>query len=214
MSVGWTLAAAVALAAPVQAAPVQGAADRAPSGLTIEERITSDDPGVRAAAVAEVTTAPEQFDPFAYAMVSAALWRDERRLQAAFWFYVFQARSRAWADADRAGSGAAALRASLNDLLGSPINAWLGHDLTAWRAVATRAMAYEARLPLGTTRPDGVSAAQWPALVAKARDDYRAGYAATLGKADPADFAAKRRANGLPSGPLPSPGPALPEAWR
>ena len=65
------------------------------------------------------------------------------RLQAAFWYYVFQIRSRPWAEADRQrtrGSGAAALRASISETLGRPINEWLGSDPAAWKETGMAAI--------------------------------------------------------------------------
>ncbi|SOB86803.1 hypothetical protein SAMN06297144_1913 [Sphingomonas guangdongensis] len=165
------------------------------------------------ATTARVLARPEQATPWEMAQASQALWSEGRRLQAAFWFYVFQQRSRAHADVDTGGDGAAAVRASLNAALGEEINPWLGSDVAAWREVATRAMSFEAKLPIGPA-PAGVSAAAWRAAVAKARADYRAGYEATLGKADPAEIEGTRRENGLPVGPLDQPGPALPAEWR
>lgn len=163
--------------------------------------------------VERVLAQPGQATPWEIAQAAGALWADGRRLQAAFWFYVFQQRSRAHADVDKGGDGAAALRASLNAMLGEEINPWLGSDVAAWREVATRAMSFEAKLPIGPA-PEGVSATDWVAAVAKARAEYRAGYDATLGRADPAEMARTRRENGLPVGPLDQPGPALPADWR
>lgn len=176
--------------------------------------LLSPDASTRRAAIDDFLTRPQAADPFAYAMLTSALWGEGRRLQAAFWFYVFQVRTRPWADADRRGDGAAALRASLNDGLGQEINGWLGSDLNAWREVATRAMSYEARLPLPADRPDGVDAAAWTAAVDKARRDYRAGYEKTLGAMTAEEVARGRRENGLPVGPLKDPGPPLPVGWR
>jgi hypothetical protein len=189
-------AALLALAAPVPSTAVQ-TTERAELQSTMER----------------VLAHPEQASPWEMAQASHALWLDGRRLQAAFWFYAFQQRSRPWADLDEGGDGAAALRASLNATLGETINPWLGSDLAAWREVATRAMSFEARLPIGAA-PDGVSAEDWTAAVTKARSEYRAGYDETLGKADPAAIARIRRENGLPVGPLDAPGPALPADWR
>ena len=110
---------------------------------------------------AAILAHPEMYGPFTYAIVVRDMWAQGRRLQAAFWFYVFQARTRPWSAADMTGDGAAALRGALNEELGPAINGWVGSDLEAWRALAQRAVSYEARLPLCPQRPEGISAAAW-----------------------------------------------------
>ena len=180
----------------------------------IEERLTSTDPTIRDAAIAQVLARPDAVSPFLYAALVQALWSAGRRQQAAFWFYVFQARTRPWADADTRGDGEGALRASLNQGLGSTVNGWLGSDLAAWKELARRAIAYEAHFPLSAERPKGVSADRWRMMVAEARATYADGFAKTLEKVDPAEHARARRGNGLAVGPLDAPGPALLEGWR
>jgi len=176
--------------------------------------LLSPDAGTRRATIDAFLARPQATDPFAYAMLTNALWQEGRRRQAAFWFYVFQIRTRPWADVDKRGDGAAALRAALNDGLGQEINGWLGSDLDAWRDLAARAMSYEARLPLSADRPEGVDAAAWSAAVATSRRTYREGYEKTLGALTAAESAARRRENGMPVGPLEDPGPPLPADWR
>lgn len=200
---------ALAIATP----PAMAAGVAAPQAEKVDP-LLSPDARTRRSAIDAFLARPEAADPFAYAMLTSALWGEGRRLQAAFWFYVFQVRTRPWADADKQGDGAAALRASLNDGLGQEINGWLGSDLDAWREVATRAMSYEARLPLPSARPDGVEAGRWPAMVDKVRREYRQGYEKTLGAMTAEDLAAGRRENGLPVGPLKDAGPPLPADWR
>lgn len=155
---------------------------------------------------------PETVNPFAYARLVQWLWSQGRRQQAAFWFYVFQERTRPWADADQ--NGAAPLRASLNDGLGGLVNRWVASDVAAWQSIVGRALAYEARLPLNAARPDGVSEADWRARVIKARADYVAAARQTLFTLNPQEVAANRRQAGLYVGPWQDPGPALPAAWR
>lgn len=178
----------------------------------IEQGLASTNPAARSAAIAAALAGPEALGPFDIGILSAALWRDGRRHQAAFWFFVFQVRSRPWADLDPSGAGAA--RAALNDLLGGTINAWIASDLTAWQDTARRAMSYEAGLPLPRERPTAVAPSAWAAAVAKSRREYRAGYDQTLGRMAAVELAAERRRNGLPVGPLDAPGPALLESWR
>lgn len=198
----------------IAAAPPTPVVIAAPAPAAIEQRLASPVAAIRRAAVDEVLARPQAVDPFVYAELSQALWQDGRRLQATFWFYVFQVRTRPWADADRRGDAAGALRGSLNEVLGTPINRWVGSDVAQWQAVARRAIGYEARLPLFAGRPDGLSAAEWNALVVQARESYRRAFEQTLGVANPTEIARTRRENGLPVGPLADPGPALPETWR
>jgi hypothetical protein len=69
---------------------------------------------------------PDTVQPFDYAYMIKALWVEGNRSRATFWSYVFQSRSLAWAKADKVGNGPAAVRASLNQVLGQTINQWVG----------------------------------------------------------------------------------------
>jgi len=191
-----------------------GATEPARKQAEAVDPLVSPDARTRRAAIDAVLARPQSVSPFSYAMLAGSLWSEGRRIQSAFWFYMFQIQTRPWADADTAGDGAAALRASLNDGLGQEINGWLGGDLATWREVATRAMSYEARLPLSPERPEGVDVKAWAATVGKARREYRQGYEKTLGSMTQEQLAAGRRENGLPVGPLKDAGPPLPESWR
>lgn len=171
-------------------------------------------PGARARAVEAVLARPESVDPFDYALVTKLLWESGRRRQAAFWFYLFQERSRPWSLADKAGSGAAALRSALNDELGTVVNRWVASDPVAWRALVERALAYEKRFPLYRERAPGIDATAWTALVASSRAEYDREARAAFARMDPAAFAAGRREAGLFVGPLRDPGPDLPDDWR
>ena len=142
------------------------------------------------------------------------LWSRGRRQQAAFCFYVFQARTRPWALADKGGDGAAALRSSLNDGMGPVINGWIGSDPAAWRTIAERAVSYERRLPLSAERPPGLDAASWRRLVERSRVEYAAQLKTAFDGMSPDEFAVKRHAAGLPVGPLSEPGRPMPDEWR
>lgn len=153
----------------------------------------------------EVLEAPEVRHPFDWIEPIALLWRRGDRLQSAFWFYVFQIRSRPWAEADRertGGSGAAALRASVNEVLGRPINEWLGSDPAAWKDTGTAAIAFEKRLGFHAGRPDGIDASVWAAMNERAREEYEADFNALWSQYSFADFEDARRSNGLYVGPL------------
>jgi len=162
----------------------------------------------------KVLAQPEKVNPLTYAVAVKWLWQQGRRQQAAFWFYLFQARTRPWSLADTSGDGVSALRGALNDELGSVINPWVASDLAAWRSIADRAIAFERRLPLSRERPAGIDAVAWLKLVETSRVDYAAQMRTAFANMDAAAFAKKRRAAGLWVGSLDQPGPALPDAWR
>jgi hypothetical protein len=158
---------------------------------------------------------PGAVQPFDYAYMVKTLWAEGNRSQAAFWFYVFQSRSLAWAKADKVGAGPAALRASLNEVLGQTINRWVGSDPIAWRDIATRAISYEKSIPVYPGKPDGISQADWQTLVTDSRAEYDAAFnrfSAIL--SDEKAYAAQRTAHGLYLGPLKDPGRPLPDSWR
>ena len=186
------------------------------AGLLLTEPVPVEaaGPGSAPPSAEVVLTHPEAVSPFDYATAVQWLWDHGRRRQAAFWFYVFQARTRPWALADSGGDGAAALRSALNDELGTVINGWVAGDLNEWRAIAERAVAYERRLPLQPERPPGLDATAWARLVERSRAEYAAQMRSAFDGLTPATFAANRRAAGLPVGPLADAGPPLPDGWR
>ena len=158
---------------------------------------------------------PDTVQPFDYAYMIKTLWAEGNRSQAAFWFYVFQSRSLAWAKADKAGNCPAGLRASLNEVLGQRINQWAGSDPIAWRDIAARAISYEKKMPVYPGKPNGISEADWQKLVTDSRAEYEAGFngfSATL--SDEKAYAGQRTAHGLYVGPLKDPGRPLPDSWK
>jgi hypothetical protein len=180
------------------------------------DRLRSDDKAVREGAVEAVLKAPYALHPLTgYALLIGAMWRDGRRLQAAFWFYVFQERSAAWALADDEGrgSGAAALRAAMNDQLGQVVNPWIAGDVSTWKRIAVRAVSYEAKFPLYAKRPDAMTFHDWLATVSRARASYRE-QLGQLQAVDARAIADSRRQRGLATGSLQDPGPPLPDAWQ
>jgi len=200
------MSAALLAMASVGAAPAQAQA--------VQAGLQSADAAVRARAVEAVLARPESVDPFEYALVVKALWQGGRRRQAAFWFYVFQERTRPWGLADRRGDGAAALRSALDEELGTVVNGWIGSDPAAWRALVEPALAYEKRFPLCRERAPGIDAARWAELVNRSRIEYDQEARAEFAAMRPAEFAAGRRKAGLYVGALQDPGPDLPQAWR
>ena len=171
--------------------------------------------GDQKTATEHVLQHPGAVQPFDYASAVKTLWAEGNRSQAVFWFYVFQSRSLAWAKADRVGDGPAALRASLNEVLGRTINQWVGSDPIAWRDIAARAISYEKKIPLYPGKPNGISEPEWRKFVADSRAEYEAGFrkfSATL--ADPKAYSAQRTAHGLYVGPLKDPGAPLRDSWK
>lgn len=155
---------------------------------------------------------PQVRNPFEWVEAIAALWRRGDRLQAAFWYYVFQIRSRPWAEADMAqtgGSGVAALRSSITYALGAPINEWLGSDPATWRDTGARAIAFEKRLPHHGGRPEGIDEATWARMNETARTGHEAGFDQVWRQYSFADLEARRRQAGLYVGPLQDPGQPL-----
>lgn len=140
------------------------------------EQLRSEDRAVRERAIEVALAAPYALHPLtSYPALVGALWTDGRRTQAAFWFYVFQERSAAWALADDEGqgSGAAAVREAMNDQLGRVINPWAAGDVAAWKRIAARAVSYEAKFPLYAKRPEAMTQHDWLATVDRARINYR-----------------------------------------
>ncbi|MFC5372480.1 hypothetical protein ACFPIF_07955 [Brevundimonas faecalis] len=149
--------------------------------------------------------------PFEIAKAASGLWARGDRLQAAFWFYVFQIRTSAWAEAQ---PDLRPLRAAINEDLGRTVNEWLASDVEAWEDMAERAIAFEARQPLWSGRPDGVTEADWKAQVEQSRAKYIADFRQVFASIDPGAIAAVRREHDLPVGPLDEPGAPLEAAWR
>ena len=149
--------------------------------------------------------------PFELAETSKAMWARGDRLQAAFWFYVFQIRTAPWAEAQ---PDLLPLRGSINDSLGRTVNEWLASDVEAWEELAERAIAYEAAQPLSSERPDGLDAADWQGRVERARATYAADFRQVFASFDAGDIAAMRREHDLPVGPLDQPGAPLNPDWR
>ncbi len=149
--------------------------------------------------------------PFELAETSKAMWARGDRLQAAFWFYVFQVRTAPWAEAQ---PDLLPLRGSINDSLGRTVNEWLASDIEAWEDLAERAIAYEAAQPLWSDRPEGLDAADWQDRVERGRATYARDFRQVFASFDAGDIAAMRREHDLPVGPLDQPGAPLDPSWR
>ncbi len=84
---------------------------------------------------------------------AARLFREGRKEEAVFWFYVGQLRFRfdvaAHPDADP--SGGPALLASLNSSIGADINEWAAKDTDLWQRQINRALQWDATHPNSVT---------------------------------------------------------------
>lgn len=197
--------------------PLAASAEASVGSQWTEETLTvalmRGDDAERSAAADYVISQPDSVEPTGLLLVSQVLWKRGDRLQAAFWFYIWQERSRPGAMLDPSSAGA--LRASINATYGLTINEWIGSDITAMIDVGGRAISYEARIPLYPERPDGISAKRWNAMVVEERRKYVAGFQeARKMFGDPELNAKLRGENGLYVGPLKEPGAPLPDDWR
>ncbi|MBP0579802.1 hypothetical protein J8I29_10825 [Labrys sp. LIt4] len=156
---------------------------------------------------------PSAVHPYYFARVVDVLWARGDRRQAAFWYYLFQSRSRAWAETEPKLND---LRGALNDSMGPAINSWAASDLDAWQEIGARAISYEKKIPLYAGRPEGLSASQWTEAVSEWRKKYQDGFISVFPKTveERRQYAAKRRQRGLYVGPLLEPGKPLPDDWR
>ena len=165
------------------------------------------------AAVEHVLTHPDALNPLMLTALVQSLWQRGDRSRAAFWFYIFQSRTRAWSKADDQFASA---RAAFNMTLGPPINEWIASDIPAWKALAARAIAYEKTLPLYPGRPDTMDEARWRDLVEQERAAYEREFIDVFSSSmmNPDTYYAQRRGNGLYVGPHRDGGAPLPDHWR
>jgi len=177
-------------------------------------RAQESDAGHVEARLRDTETHPERYPPDDWAVLSSFQVSQGDMLRAAFWFYMYQIRSRPWARADTGGGGAAALRASFNATLGADINEWIGADPELWRSVVERAIAYEAKLPLYAGRPPGTDEATWLKTVERERRAYADEAKAAFTKMDPAEVARTRKENSHFVGALSDKGRPLDDSWR
>jgi len=97
------------------------------------ERLSAADP----AAVERVLAAPERYNPAVLYALSAALFEQDRKREAAFWFYSGQLKARS--DANKALDDSAHQAVSvLNERYGRPINTWAFQDRSLLRTIVER----------------------------------------------------------------------------
>lgn len=199
-------------------APSQGQGSS--EALTEEERVLfqlkSGSAAQKAAAAAKLEAHPDLVEPFELIQLVGYLWSRGDKAQSAFWYYLWEQRSRPWAKlGSRDTEGA--LRASLRETIGPAINEWAGSDLVAERNLMLRAISYEERLPLFPGRPANIGQAAWLLAVAGDRAENDAD---SIKREFPIDekslakLATARRKNGLYVGSWKDAGAPLPDAWR
>ena len=183
----------------------------------IQQRLQGESEDLRTEAINYVFQHPDSVHPFTYAYVAVSLVQKGNRAQGAFWFYVFQSRSRAWVVKDKDLSGLPALRSALNQTIGNSINEWIASDIGAWQDLAERAISYEEKLPLYKGKPDYLSEEQWQDLIMRERtaykEDFTKSFEAILSD-NGEHYLDQRRKNGLYVGSWQKPGEPLPEEWR
>lgn len=193
-----TLAFAVPAPAPASATVTVAAGNRA---------------GSEASALA-IMADPASVNPMAFSQVAQYLWDRGDRRQAAFWYYLWQARTRPWVSVQ--GGSTAQARGAISATLGRTINEWVASDPDSWMALSRRAIAYERTMPLSSARPRGVTEAAWLETVERERSRYAASFEAM--SANPrfsrTSLEESRRSNGLYVGPWSDPGADLPDAWQ
>ncbi|WP_448949866.1 hypothetical protein [Labrys neptuniae] len=196
-----------------ESVPAQGAGQASPFGDMALQEALAGKGAERDRAVQQALAHPEAVHPIFLAFLAEALWQRGDKRQAAFWFYIFQSRSRIWADLD---PEMGQRRSALNDLLGRPINRWAASDLPAWHEIGARAITYEKKIPDFAGKLPGYSAETWAAELAKRRKEYEDGFLQAFPKTaqDRQKIDAKRQQNGLYVGPLLDPGKPLPDDWR
>ena len=172
---------------------------------------------------------PDSVNPLAFALVSESLWDRGQRARAAFWFYLFQARTQPWmqggpisdlllTDYFSALLGRPenyfATRRAWNQRVAGVVNSWANSDLDAVVALAGRVFSYEARIPLYPGRNTYASQALWDQSVVDKRAANVEGFQSSMAGIDRETFYAERRKQGKYVGPWQEPGPPLPDDWR
>ncbi|MDQ0466949.1 hypothetical protein QO010_004746 [Caulobacter ginsengisoli] len=185
--------------------------------------------GTKAQAADAIIARPDSVNPLAFALVSESLWERGDRAKAAFWFYLFQARTQPWMSGgpisevllrdyvsqllDRSVDYVG-VRRYYNQRVGEPVNTWAMSDLDALQVLAARVFSYERRIPLYAERITYASEERWLAQVEAKRVENEQTFKEALAQNKPADFYEARRKQGLYVGPWKDPGAPLPEDWR
>jgi hypothetical protein len=130
--------------------------------------------------------------PGTYYTEALTLFRQGRREDAVFLFYLGQLRFRTHlaARSNRAPGGDDALFGALSETVGRPINLWAFGDIRALLATFDAVLAYDARVPDRFTDP-----AEFPDATRRTRDGLRAFRTDVANRAE--EFRRERAARGL-----------------
>ncbi|HYE44245.1 MAG TPA: hypothetical protein VEA44_00580 [Caulobacter sp.] len=187
------------------------------------------DPAARDQTVDGVIARPESVNPIAFAPVSESLWDRGQRARAAFWLYLFQARTQPWMQGGPISEmlmedyfsallgrpeNYFAARRAWNQRAAGVINSWAMSDLDAVVALAGRVFSYESRIPLYPGRNTYVSQEVWDRTVLEKRAENVEGFRSAMAQLDRETFYAERRKLGKYVGPWQDAGPPLPDEWR
>lgn len=158
----------------------------------------------RVATVREVISAPQNYAPPVFYVLSAILFKSDLKDDAAFWFYAGQLRARF--DANRCNDASARSAVTvLNKRYGAAINQYMFQDPSKLLALVEKVVEWDRKTPIrydhrwinlsgmdATTSalgnasnqaPLSLPEDQWSAIAEKTRTDYLAGLRAALGKA-------------------------------
>ena len=162
----------------------------------------------------EVLNNPVNTSPFTWAEAAAELFQAGLKKNAAFCYYVFQARSLPHVRVDKDPSAGPALRASLNEVVGRPINTWIGQDMNLMFSVGKAAIEFESKLDQTPLKPSYIETKKWEETVKNARDEYKNGFLNALGNKEKREkMIDMRKKNGLPVEPLKDLDPAINSEW-
>ena len=160
------------------------------------EALSSGAPDRQARTIAAVTAAPEKYAPPVFYALSRTLFEQDKKDEAAFWFYAGQLRARF--DANRCADASARQAVSvLNREYGGPVNKHAMQDLAKLEKIVGRAVAWDRATAhdydhrwinlhgMGAVlsakegaKPAPLSLPQqdWPAIADKTRRDYLSGF--------------------------------------
>lgn len=172
--------------------------------------LQSEDTATRDQATDYLLDHPDLVDPYYLIYAVTNQFQRGDRERAAFWYYIWQMRTRQWMTAD---SSNAQFMGALRATVGPMINEWAGSDLEAWKQLYVRAIRYELELPLYEGQPDNVSRREWRRIVRRVREENSEEATLQLFE-DSADMQEARRENGLYIGPWEDPGRPLKDEWR
>jgi hypothetical protein len=213
---GCTLSAELA---PAFGRPPQFIGDEYTTTDTLDEKdiaaLMSGAPSQVERAVNYVISHPDAVEPMTYVSLVQYLAARGDNARAAFWYYVWQIRISAWAEADSTRYGE--LSGTFATVLGPQINEWAGSDPMAMHDLMLRAITFERKIPLYAGRPDGISETDWRRFIEHSRvrhDEVALNKQSPTSGPDLEKYLKTRRANGLYVGPWRAPGSPLPAEWR